>query len=260
MSVNVERVWFITGANRGIGLELTKQLLRSPSNVVLAACRNPGQATALQDLVPASNGRLHILPLDVTDRQSIRDAHDAATAILADKGIDYLINNAAIVSTHAHGPHASLLIIPSALLKNLREWDSAFTLDPDVMQQVFETNVVGPAYITQVFLPLVERSERKTVVNVSSELGRFTADYGTRSTSYSIAKAGLNMLTYKQEKERPDIIFISLCPGWLKTDMGGQEAPNDVSVGVEGVIKTIVGLTPADSGKFFNWKGQDLPW
>ncbi|KAI9059520.1 NAD-P-binding protein [Trametes sanguinea] len=239
MSVNVERVWLITGANRGIGLELTKQLLRSPLNVVLAACRNPGQATALQDLVSTSNERLHILPLDVTDRQSIRDAYEAATAILGDKGIDYLINNAAI---------------------NLRGWDSAFTLDPDVMQQVFETNVVGPAYITQVFLPLVERSERKTVVNVSSELGRFIADYGTRSTSYSIAKAGLNMLTYKQEKERPDIIFISLCPGWLKTDMGGQEAPNDVSVGVEGVIKTVVGLTPADSGKFFNWKGQDLPW
>ncbi|OSC97328.1 NAD-P-binding protein [Trametes coccinea BRFM310] len=239
MSVNTEYVWFITGANRGIGLELTKQLLQSPSNAVLAACRNPGQATALQALVPASNGRLHVLPLDVTDRQFVRDAREAATAILGDKGIDYLINNAAI---------------------NLREWDSAFTLEPDVMQQVFETNVVGPAYITQVFLPLVEKSEKKTVVNVSSELGRFNADFGTRSTSYSIAKAGLNMLTYKQQKERPDIIFISLCPGWLRTDMGGQEAPDDVSVGVEGVIKTVVGLTPADSGKFFNSKGQSLSW
>ncbi|CDO74376.1 hypothetical protein BN946_scf184956.g5 [Trametes cinnabarina] len=240
MSVTpLEYVWLVTGANRGIGLELTKQLLRNPSNIVLAACRNPDQAAALNEVAQAANGRVHVLCLDVTDRSSIRDAFSEATRILGDKGIDYLLNNAAI---------------------NLRDWDSAFTLDPDVMQQVFETNVVGPAYITQVFLPLVEKSAKKMVVNVSSELGRFNADFGTRSTSYSVAKAGLNMLTYKQQKERPDIVFISLCPGWLKTDMGGQEAPNDVAVGVEGVIKTILGLTPVDSGKFFNWKGQELSW
>ncbi|KAI8978298.1 NAD-P-binding protein [Trametes punicea] len=239
MSATPGHVWFITGANRGIGLELTKQVLDLPSSTVLAACRNPSKATALNALVRSSGGRVHILALDVTDRQSIRDSAKAASTFLGERGIDYLVNNAAI---------------------NEREWDSAFTLDAEIMQKVFETNVVGPAYIAQVYLPLVEKSEKKTVINVSSELGRLTADFGTRSTSYSIAKAALNMLTYKQQKERPDLIFIALCPGWLRTDMGGQEAPNDVAVGVAGVVKTVLGLTPEDSGTFYNWKGERLPW
>ncbi|KAH9887892.1 NAD-P-binding protein [Cubamyces lactineus] len=230
-------VWFITGANRGIGLELTKQLLESPSNIILAACRNPSNATALNALASSSNGRVHVLTLDVTNHQSVRDAAKAAASILGDGGIDYLINNAGIIAA-----------------------DSAFTADPQVMQKIFDTNVVGPAYVTQVFLPFVEKSEKETVVNVSSELGRLTADFGTLSTSYSITKAALNMLTYKQQKERPDIVFISVCPGWLKTDLGGQNAPNDVEVGVAGVLKTIMGLTPQDSGKFFNYKGENLPW
>ncbi|KAI0628097.1 NAD-P-binding protein [Trametes polyzona] len=231
--------WFITGANRGIGLELTRQLLQSPSNVILAACRRPAQADALNALAQANPGRVHVIPLDITDRQSVRDSAKLVDEIVGDKGVDYLINNAAIA-------------VP--------EGDSPFALQPDLMVQVFDTNVVGPAYVTQVYLLLVEKSAKKTVVNVSSELGSLSTDFGARWTSYAISKAALNMLTYKQQKERPDIVFISMCPGWLKTDMGGERAPNDVSVGVEGVLKTIYRLTPDDSGKFFNFKGENVPW
>ncbi|KAH9848824.1 NAD-P-binding protein [Lenzites betulinus] len=232
--------WLITGANRGIGFELTRQLIVSPSNIVLAACRNPSAASALHELAQSAVGRVHILPLDLTDRQSVRDSATAVADIVGERGVDYLINNAAIS-------------VPGG--------DSPFTLQPELTQKLFETNAVAPAYVTQVYLPLVERSTKKTVVNVSSELGSIGADkFGTRSTSYSISKAALNMLTYKQQKERPDIVFISMCPGWLKTDMGGKEAPNDVSVGVEGVLKTIGDLTPEDSGKFFNFQGTNLPW
>ncbi|EIW54621.1 NAD-P-binding protein [Trametes versicolor FP-101664 SS1] len=230
--------WFITGANRGIGLELTKQLLESPANTVLAACRNPPEADALNAL--AGKGRVHVLPLEITDRESVRDAVRAVGEIVGERGLDYLVNNAAI---------------------NVEEWDAPSTLQPEVMQAVFDTNVVAPAYITQAFLPLVEKSKKKTVVNVSSTLGSLGADgFGTRSTSYAISKAALNMVTYKQQKERPDIVFISMCPGWLRTDMGGEDAPNDVATGVAGVLKTIEGLTLADSGKFFNFKGEIVPW
>ncbi|KAI0765964.1 NAD-P-binding protein [Trametes elegans] len=239
-SVQESNVWFITGANRGIGLELTKQLLGSPSNIILATCRTPSKAAELNAMEKNADGRLHILALDITNREAVRDIAQRITSILApEQGIDYLINNAGI---------------------NVREWDSPSTVDPDVMQRVFETNVIAPAYIAQVLLPLVERGARRTVVNVSSTLGSLGTDYGTRSTSYAISKAALNMVTYKQQKERPDIIFISICPGWLRTDMGGDEAPNDVSVGVEGVLKTIYGLTLADSGNFFNFKGEIVPW
>ncbi len=95
--------------SRGIGLELTKQLLQSPSNVVLATCRNPSKADALQALTASSGGRLHVLPLDVNDADSIKSAAQAAEKIVGDKGIDYLINNAGIVS-----PHRSPLSLCSA--------------------------------------------------------------------------------------------------------------------------------------------------
>ncbi|KAI0353992.1 NAD-P-binding protein [Trametes cingulata] len=234
-------VWFITGASRGIGLELTKQLVQSSSNIVLATCRNPAQATALSALARSAMGRCHILPLEITNPQSVRDCAQQAAAILGMRGIDYLINNAGISSKDLDPPSA---------------------IRPDVMQEIFETNVVAPAYIAQVFLRLVENSSKKTMVNISSTLGSLGAadEFGTMWTSYSISKAALNMLTYKQQKERPDIVFISMCPGWLKTDMGGPNAPHEVSTGVAGVLKTIEALTPEDSGKFFNFKGEIVPW
>ncbi|KAL1946993.1 hypothetical protein VTO73DRAFT_13954 [Trametes versicolor] len=243
--------WFITGANRGIGLKLTKQLLESPANTVLAACRDPAKADALNALARTAPGRVHVLPLEITDRESVKDAARAVREIVGEPGLDYLINNAAIVR-----PPPSLY-----RFRNVEEWDAPSTLQREVMQAVFATNVVAPAYITQLFLPLVVKSTKKTVVNVSSTLGSLGADgFGTRSTSYAISKAALNMVTYKQQKECPDIVFISMCPGWLRTDMGGEDAPNDVATGVAGVLKTIEGLTLADSGKFFNFKGAIVPW
>lgn len=87
--------------SRGIGLELTKQLLQSPSNLVLASCRNPAKADALQALTASSAGRLHVLPLNVNDANSIESAAQAAEKIVGDKGIDYLINNAGAVSPYS---------------------------------------------------------------------------------------------------------------------------------------------------------------
>lgn len=116
---NQTYTWFITGsvrpppspslprltdtalpsANRGIGLELTRQLLESPANTVLAACRNPAKADALNALAQsdAGKGRVHVLPLEITDRESVREAVRAVGEIVGEQGLDYLVNNAAIV-------------------------------------------------------------------------------------------------------------------------------------------------------------------
>ncbi|KAI0751855.1 NAD-P-binding protein [Daedaleopsis nitida] len=240
MSSAQEYVWFITGTNRGIGLEMTRQLLGSTTNTIIATCRNPSKASFLNELATSANGKLHIVSVDMDDTQSIRACADEVTRILGGKGIDYLINNAGI--------------------KLGDEEDGAFTVEVDALQKTFLTNVSGPAYLARAFLPLVEKSQKKTIVNVSSILGSVGSDCGGFHTTYSISKAALNMLTYKQAKERPDITTITIWPGWLQTDMGGSNAPDPVEVGVEGTLKTIKSLTPQNSGQFFNYKGELMPW
>ncbi|KAI0715867.1 NAD(P)-binding protein [Cerioporus squamosus] len=234
-----QHVWLVTGSNKGIGLELVRQLLSSPSNIVIAACRNPSKASELQSLSESTQGRLHLVALDVSSKESINNAAREVAGMTGEKGVDYLINNAGI---------------------NPGGEDTAFTLDVDVLEQVFVTNVIGPAYVAQAFSKLIEKSAKKTIVNISSTLGSIGADFGTRCTSYSVTKAALNMLTYKEAKEKPEITAICMCPGWLQTDMGGQAAEYPVSVGVAGILKTIDSLKPEDSGQFFNFKGERVPW
>ncbi|KAI0696967.1 NAD-P-binding protein [Cerioporus squamosus] len=235
-----EYVWLITGANRGIGLEMVKQLLQSPSNTVVAACRNPAKAADLQQLAETAGGKLHVVALDVADKASIKQAAKEVAGIVGEKGIDYLINNAGIV-------------MPGGA-------DTAFGMDLDVLQQTFVTNVAGPAAVAQAFVGLVEKSEKKTIVNVSSTMGSIGSNWGVIGASYGISKTALNMLTYKEAKEKPEITAISMCPGWLQTDMGGENAMHPVSVGVAGVLKTILSLKREDSGQFFNFEGKHVPW
>ncbi|TFK87318.1 NAD(P)-binding protein [Polyporus arcularius HHB13444] len=117
-------VWLITGASRGIGLELTKQLLDAPSHFVVAACRNPSSASGLKALAVTANDRLHTVRMDVSDASSIRSCADEVCTILGDRrvGVDYLVNNAGVA---------------------LRP-DTAYGMDVDDMLQTFVTNVAGP--------------------------------------------------------------------------------------------------------------------
>ncbi|TFK81889.1 NAD(P)-binding protein [Polyporus arcularius HHB13444] len=234
-----EYVWLITGANRGIGLELVRQLLQAPSNIVVAACRNPSKATELQELAAKASGRLHLVALDVTSKESINQAAEEVAKTFGGKGIDYLVNNAGI--------------LPGGQ-------DTAFSMDVNILEETFVTNVAGTAYVTQAFIGLVEKSAKKTIVNISSTLGSIGSDFGVQSASYAISKAALNMLTYKEAKEKPDITAISMCPGWLQTDMGGKNATHPVSVGVAGILKKVLSLKPEDSGQFFNFQGERVPW
>lgn len=113
-------------------------------------------------------------------------------AILKDGGIDYLINNAGIVSTLPI-PFAAAALNPR-VLQNPAGFDKAFSMDLDNVQAAFTTNVIGPAHVAQAYLPLVEKSAAKTIVNVSSTLGSLGTDFGPHFASYSISKAALNML------------------------------------------------------------------
>ncbi|KAG0696630.1 NAD(P)-binding protein [Suillus ampliporus] len=228
--------WFLTGASRGIGLELTRQLLESSSNIVFATCRSPATAFAL-DALKSGPGILHVIQIDVMDEISIKAGCSKVLELLDGTGLDYVINNAAI----------SL---------NLPDVPSSF--DSAVFAETIKCNVTGPALVTRFLLPAIEKSSRKVIVNMSSRAST-TKLPGFKLTSYSISKAGLNMLTYKQMRERPDFIPIVMDPGWVKTDMGGERAKIETHVSVAGILNVVTQLTSADAGKFYTYLGEQNP-
>ncbi|TBU60848.1 NAD(P)-binding protein [Dichomitus squalens] len=218
--------WLITGANRGIGLELTRQLLTIPTNIVVATCRNPNGATELRALKDVAQGTLHIVLIDVSSEGSIKNSVSTVQTALGEGGIDVLCNNAAIIERD----------------------DAPSNVNPEVFLPTMQVNVVGPMLLYQVYLPLLEKGKKKTVINVSSTLASIGLNHGVKSTSYSISKAALNMLTYKMTKDRPEFIAIALDPGWVKTDMGGEGAQLETEFCVSHLIKLITSLKNEDSG------------
>jgi len=232
--------WLITGANRGIGLELTKQLLAESSNVVIASCRDPAKASALRDLAVSAQGKLHIIPLDSSSSASIASSVDRARAVLDELGLDYLINNAAINEGV----------------------DTVFdTMSVDVLQRSFNVNVIGPALLAQTYLPYLEKpSTRGVILNMSSGLASIGLDLGPKCPSYSISKTAINMLTYKQARDRPDLIALAVDPGWVKTDMGGVGAILEPEESVADILSFLKSATKDHSGGFFNRKGEVAPW
>ncbi|KAH7913085.1 hypothetical protein BJ138DRAFT_1146775 [Hygrophoropsis aurantiaca] len=232
--------WLVTGASRGIGFELVRQLLHSADHIVFAACRTPHTAFALHALSVASDthGTLHIVQMDVTDEESIAAAEEEVEYILNGSGLDFLINNAGISVAN----------------------DSPNTLSSKALTTTILANVVGPALVTRAFIPLIEHSNHKVIANISTALASIGIDYGGQHSSYSISKAALNMLTYKQAKERPDLIPFVIDPGWVKTDMGGKEAALEPHESAAGILNVVSGATLQDAGRFIDYKGEIVPW
>ncbi|OSD04963.1 NAD-P-binding protein [Trametes coccinea BRFM310] len=238
MSATRPTTWLVTGASRGIGLELVRQLLSSSEHIVVAACRNPEKATVLKDFKDSSKGRLHIVRLDVSDFDSIRASVKHLESALGELGLDYLINNAGILTQ-----------------------DTAFTLNPEQFLQVVRTNVAGPALVSQVCLPLLEKSVRKVILNISSTAGSLGSVEGwvggaAGFTSYAMSKAALNMLTVKQKAERPDLTVITMCPGGVRTDMTSKMGELEPEESVAGILKVITSVTSEDSGKYLRYNGE----
>ncbi|KZT63400.1 NAD(P)-binding protein [Daedalea quercina L-15889] len=232
-------IWLITGANRGLGLELTTQLLAtSPANEVIAACRNPARASDLHALQASATGRVHVVPLDVSSEQSMRDSVRHVADVLGERGLDYLYNNAAINPA----------------------FDSPFDFDYATLLDVLQTNLAAPALLAELYYPFLLRGDNKTIVNVTTGLASLGLDCGPKCTSYSISKCALNMLTYKQARTRPDFTCICMDPGWVKTALGGEGALLETADSAAGILAVISRLTPADSGKFWRYNGTQHPW
>ncbi|KAH9836036.1 C-factor [Rhodofomes roseus] len=230
--------WLVTGSSRGIGLELVRQLVSDPSNIVVATCRDPARAPKLSALKDAAPGQLYVVALDVGSEASIRGSVAEVEGILGSKGLDYLYNNAAITEGD----------------------DSAFDFSYDGLLDTLRANVGGPALMGTVYLPLLEKGRRKVIVNMTSGLASIGLDFGAKNATYSISKTALNMLAYKQAKTRPDLIAYVVDPGWVKTDMGGPDAMMEVEESVGRLIRLATTATAESSGRFLRHDGEQVPW
>lgn len=230
----------ITGSSRGLGYEFTKQYL-SQGQQVIATCRKPELANNLHLLKDKYPGQLGIIPLDVSQDASIAEALTKVNKLTST--LDILINNAGIGSR-----------------KNLQE------LTFKDLTNVFLTNAAAPLFVARAFLPLLAKSERPMLANITSRLGSITLQKGemasTGSYDYNASKAALNMLVamLANELKPQNIIVLAQSPGWARTDMGREEAPNSAEEVVTGMIKLFSRATLEDTGKFYEWTGQELPW
>ncbi len=230
----------VTGANRGLGLEFARQLLGQGRRVV-ATCRQPGRATALNALAGEHPGRLRVLPLDVADARSRAELVRELPLLSADDAplrIDLLVNNAGVL----HSGERFGDVSEANLLDSLR------------------INAVGPFLLVQALAPLLADGAR--VANLSSQLGSIERVTRFGTPSYSISKAAQNMATAQlaQALAARGIVLVALHPGWVQTEMGGAGADVAPQDSAAGLLAVIDGLGERDSGRFLDWRGQPLPW
>jgi len=235
MEQTSDRIALVTGANRGIGLEVCRQLAHLGFIAILGS-RDLGKGE--QAAQPLSKEGLRILPrqLDVTDERSI---HAVKAWMESEFGrLDALVNNAAILYD---------------------TWQRATDADLDVVRQALETNTFGAWSMCEALIPLIRRSEHGRIVNVSNEGGSLT-NMGGGTPAYSVSKAALNALTrmLAAELRGVGILVNSVCPGWVATDMGGSGG-RPVAEGAASVVWAVRLPDEGPTGGFFR-DGKPLPW
>lgn len=226
----------VTGANRGLGLEFSTQLLAAGWHVTVC-CRDPQRAEALSRLVADHPGRVEMLALDVTD--------DAAIAALpqraASRGhLDLLVNNAGV-------------LVSGERFGNVRAEDLA---------RSFAVNASAPLLLTQALAPLLAQAHAAKVLCISSQLGSIAQASAFRTVSYAMSKAALDMAVRRLAAELGPrgVTVAAMHPGWVRTDMGGADAPLDVRTAVRGMLDVLAQLGPAQGGRFHAYDGSTLPW
>lgn len=243
----MQKIALITGSNKGIGLEIARQLGQRGIRVLLGV-RDTTKGEAAAAALRAQSIEAEVIALDTTSEASVAAA--LAETASRHKRLDILVNNAGIHLEFSQG-----LMAPSQL-----------TLD--ILKATYETNVFGPFLAIRHFLPLLRKSEAGRIVNVSSTMGslsdqsnRESAYYDLTTLAYNSSKTALNAITIQFAKElaATGIKVNSACPGWVKTDMGSDAAPRTVEQGAQVIVS--LATLPADgpTGGFFDENGV-VPW
>lgn len=223
------KIYVVTGANRGIGLELVRQIA-SQGNQVIVGCRNPEAAVELHKL----GSSIQLRKLDVSAPASVQEF--SRWILDSVPRIDVLINNAGM----------------------LTRGDQQGAANPEELLTSYQTNAIGPLLLAQALMPVLQKAPEPVVINITSKMGSITENSSGGYYAYRMSKAALNMATMSLVKDHPRIRFLVLHPGWVKTDMGGSNAPTEVEDSVRGLLDVI--NKTKTSGAFLDYKGQEIPW
>jgi NAD(P)-dependent dehydrogenase (short-subunit alcohol dehydrogenase family) len=220
----------VSGANRGIGREIARQLAGDHGFLVLAGARDPSSADI------GNQANVEVVQLDVSDQASV---DRLAGRVVADQGrLDVLVNNAGVYGGH----------------------EGVADFDLEEAHSVLETNLFGAWRLTQAMLPLLRSSSHGRIVNVSSGGGQLAEMNGGRA-AYRVSKAGLNVLTrvLSSEERGHGILSNSMCPGWVRTEMGGEGAPRSVEEGADTAVWLATLPDDGPSGGFYRDR-KPIPW
>ena len=224
----------ITGANRGIGLELAKQYLDLKEFQVVATCRTPEAAAELARL--AESSRLEVVSLDVNSDASVAALREQ----LRGRPVDVVINNAGISGG---------------------DQQSVESMDYEAWLQVFATNTQAPFRILSALREDLCAASEPRAITLSSQMGSLAGE-GTGTFAYRSSKAAVNkvMQVLALEWAGDGIIVCPVHPGWVRTDMGGPHADISVEESASGIIRLVSSLKMEHSGRFWAWDGSELPW
>jgi NAD(P)-dependent dehydrogenase (short-subunit alcohol dehydrogenase family) len=220
------RVAVVSGASRGIGAEIARELAADHGFLVFAGARDPDDVDPIEGIEP--------IRLDVTDQATIDDARKQ---IESEAGrLDALVNNAGVYGDPV----------------------GAADYDLDRAHEVLEVNTFGPWRLIEAFLPLMRASRSPRIVNVSSGAGQLSDMNGGRA-AYRVSKAALNALTRTVASDEPWVKVNTMCPGWVRTDMGGSAAPRSVEEGADTAVWLATLTDDGPTGGFFRNR-KPIPW
>ena len=225
----------VTGANRGLGLGLARAYAARGDDV-WATAREPSDAPELQALARGSGEKVHVHELDVRRDEQAR----ALAGAVGDLGVDVLVNNAGVSG----------------------KWSTSLsTFDAEEALRCFDTNALGAIRVARALLPNL-RAARGKIVNMTSLMGSIADNDSGRGYAYRMSKAALNMATRNLAHEVKGFggIAMALHPGWVKTEMGGEGAPEEIADAVARIVATIDRTGLDGSGRFWHANGNELPW
>jgi NAD(P)-dependent dehydrogenase (short-subunit alcohol dehydrogenase family) len=224
----------VTGANKGIGFEVVRQLARQGFHVYVGARNVKAGRAAAEKL--QSEGNVTFLEIDVSDEKSIRAAAEELSR-QSDR-LDVLINNAGIL---------------------LEDDKDALTITTEIFQKTMRTNTLGPWLVAQAFAPLLKKSSSPRIVNVSSGGGQLEDGADGWAPGYCVSKTALNGVTVQLAAALPKSAVNSVCPGWVRTEMGGENAPRSVGEGAATIVWLATEAPQDLTGKFVKDR-KVIPW